>query len=90
MTLEIDDSTFIRFEKDIDSKIENFSSKSTSEYGTGGMKTKMRGGMKTKMRGGMETKMMGGMGTKMKPAMKGGNSTKRKTKKKSVKKKGRR
>ena len=49
-----------------------------------------RGGMKTKMRGGMKTKMMGGMGTKMKHTMKCGNSTKRKTKKKSVMKKGKR
>ena len=61
--------------------------KKKSVMARGGMKTKMRGGMKTKMRGGMETKMMGGMGTKMKPTMKGGNSTKRKTKKKCVIKK---
>ena len=64
--------------------------KKKSVMARGGMKTKMRGCMKTKMRGGMETKMMGGMGTKMKPTMKGGNSTKRKTKKKSVMKKGKR
>ena len=62
----------------------------TKKKSAGGMKTKMRGGMKTKMRGGMETKMMGGLGTMMKPKMKGGNITRRKTKKKSVKKKGKR